>query len=58
MLPTAYKLRWFDPRTGDYAVVAEDVEPLAGRIDGPPKPTTNDDWILIAEVQDPSDGPS
>jgi len=42
----SYTAWWFDPRTGDYHVAANEIRPDRGRWQVPSAPTT-EDWVLI-----------
>lgn len=44
----AYRVRWFDPRTGEYLLIADEVVPLDGSIAIPDKPDARD-WLAVAE---------
>ena len=45
----AYRLRWFDPRTGAYLGQAHVLHTVDGQVDVPAKPDNASDWILVAE---------
>jgi hypothetical protein len=44
-----YRLRWFDPRTGRFLVVADQVQPSVGVLPLPDKPD-DADWLLLAQA--------
>ena len=46
---SAYRVEWFDPRTGERSAVAAEARPLDGRLPVPPTPSP-EDWVLIART--------
>lgn len=45
-----YRMRWFDPRTGSWRLIGEDLVPVDGRLTVPGKPDPATDWVLVAEA--------
>ncbi|MGN6762630.1 MAG: apiosidase-like domain-containing protein [Leifsonia sp.] len=45
----AYRLEWFDPRTGERSTVAAEAAPVDGRLPVPPPPSP-EDWVLVASA--------
>jgi Putative collagen-binding domain of a collagenase len=41
-----YRVRWFDPRLGEWLPEIDPVTPTAGRLMLPPTPRVNSDWVL------------
>jgi hypothetical protein len=48
---TAYRLQWFDPRTGRFRLVADRALPVDGALSVPDKPD-DADWLFLAEGHD------
>ena len=46
-----YRLRWFDPRAGEFRLIDDGVVPADGRVSIPDKPDLAD-WLLVAEAAD------
>lgn len=46
MADTTYKAQWYDTRTGEYALISDQVIPIGGEWTVPEKPD-KEDWILL-----------
>lgn len=42
----AYTASWFDPRTGRYSLISDEIYPRNGKWAPPPKPS-DEDWVLL-----------
>jgi hypothetical protein len=56
LLARPYRLRWCDPRTGLFTLIADAAIPNHGSLPVPPKPTADADWLLVAEARGPGSG--
>lgn len=53
-MPNAsFRLRWFDPRRGEFLAVGDHIVVTDGRIPVPDKPDAAD-WVLLAHADDAS----